>query len=204
MDDSEIKEFIARWQPSGGSERSNYQSFLNELCDVLEVPHPDPAVTDNTENKYIFEKSVVFDNLDGTSSTRFIDLYRRNAFVCETKQGVEQQEAEAPLSAAQKERRKRRKAGHSKRGTASYDDTMLRAKGQAESYARHLPTSEGRPPFLMVIDVGHTIELFAEFSQTGGVYTPFPDPVTHRIKLDRLNYTLTSDYASPVYPIADE
>lgn len=35
----------------------------------------------------------------------------------------------------------------------------------------------------MVIDVGYTIELYAEFSQTGGIYTPFPDPLTYRIRL---------------------
>jgi hypothetical protein len=36
------------------------------------------------------------------------------------------------------------------------------------------------------VDVGHSIELYAEFSQTGGTYVPFPDAKSHRIKLDQL------------------
>ncbi len=178
--------FIDRWKKSGGAERANYQLFLAELCDVLDVPRPEPTVDDDSQNAYVFEKNVVFDNGDGTSSTRRIDLYRRGLFVCETKQGVEKEEQEIVLSEQQIKRRKKKKAGHGKRGTKGYDDTMLRAHGQAQQYARNLPASEGRPPFLIVIDVGHSIELFAEFSQTGGVYTPFPDPQSHRIKLDQL------------------
>ncbi|MCC5808467.1 MAG: hypothetical protein JJU00_19225 [Opitutales bacterium] len=46
--------------------------------------------------------------------------------------------------------------------------------------------AEGRPPFLIVADVGHCIELYAEFSRSGGVYTPFPDARSHRIHLDDL------------------
>jgi hypothetical protein len=49
-----------------------------------------------------------------------------------------------------------------------------------------LPADEGRPPFLVVIDVGNVIELYAEFTCTGGSYTPFPDPRSHRIRLDDL------------------
>ncbi|MAT68930.1 MAG: SAM-dependent methyltransferase [Planctomycetaceae bacterium] len=187
--DAAIAEFIARWQRSGGAERANYQLFLTELCELLEVPRPEPTVQDESANAYVFEKAVAFDNGDGTKSHGWIDLYRRGAFVCETKQGVQQEQqcqGETPLSQRQQSARKQRKTGHGRRGTAAYDDTMLRARGQAEQYARHLPSSEGRPPFLIVADVGHTIELYAEFSQTGGVYTPFPDPSSYRIKLDQL------------------
>src|SRR5215470_15091429 len=36
--------FITRWQgQEGGQERANYALFLTELCDVLDLPHPDPA-----------------------------------------------------------------------------------------------------------------------------------------------------------------
>ena len=36
--------FIARWQGhEGGQERANYALFLTELCDVLDLPHPDVA-----------------------------------------------------------------------------------------------------------------------------------------------------------------
>jgi hypothetical protein len=30
-----VEAFIARWSPSGGGERTNYQLFLSELYDVL-------------------------------------------------------------------------------------------------------------------------------------------------------------------------
>ena len=64
-----------------------------------------------------------------------------------------------------------------------FDDAMLRARGQAEQYARALPAAEGRPPFLVVVDVGNVIELYAEFTRSGATYVPFPDPRSHRIRL---------------------
>jgi hypothetical protein len=37
-------DFIARWQRrEGGQERANDALFLGERCDVLGIPHPDPA-----------------------------------------------------------------------------------------------------------------------------------------------------------------
>ena len=60
---------------------------------------------------------------------------------------------------------------------------MLRARQQAENYARALPASDGRPPFVVVVDVGHVIELYAEFTRSGATYTPYPDPRSHRTRL---------------------
>ncbi len=64
----------------------------------------------------------------------------------------------------------------------------MRARAQGEGYARALPATEGRPPFVVVVvvDVGHVIELYAEFTRSGGTYTPFPDPRSHRIRLEDL------------------
>ena len=171
-------QFITRWTASGGAERSNYQSFLIELCDLLDVPRPDPAAEHDHDNAYVFERAVKFHNGDGTTSTKFIDLYKRGAFVLETKQGVEHEESHEyeALSDAEKERRRNRKKGHGLRGTEAYDRVMRKAYGQAQSYARNLPAQEGRPPFLLVVDVGHSIELYSEFTRSGGAYTPFPDP----------------------------
>jgi hypothetical protein len=42
---------------------------------------------------------------------------------------------------------------------------MIRARGKAEAYAKALPASEGWPPFLVVVDVGHSIELYSEFTR---------------------------------------
>ena len=55
-----------------------------------------------------------------------------------------------------------------------------------ERYAKALPVSEGWPPFLVVVDVGHSIELYADFSLTGKAYLPFPDPRTFRLRLEHL------------------
>ena len=36
---------------------------------------------------------------------------------------------------------------------------------------------------MVVVDVGQRIELYSEFSRSGGTYVPFPDPRSHRIAL---------------------
>jgi hypothetical protein len=43
MAENAIDAFIERWQRSAASERANYQLFLIELCDVLDLPRPEPA-----------------------------------------------------------------------------------------------------------------------------------------------------------------
>lgn len=63
---------------------------------------------------------------------------------------------------------------------------MLKAQNQADQYVRALATEEGRPPFIVVSDVGRSIELYSEFSCSGGTYVPFPDPGHHRIRLEEL------------------
>jgi len=185
VSNAEIDNFIQRWQDSGAAERSNSQTFLNELCDLLEVPRPDPAQAEVEADAYVFERPVTFHHGDGTTSTGFIDLYKRGCFVLESKQGVLAKEPEGPLAKLARKGAKRRK-GVAARQTPAWDEAMIRAKAQAENYIRHLPASEGRPPLVMVADVGHSIELYAEFSMTGGAYLHFPDPQSHRILLEDL------------------
>jgi hypothetical protein len=50
--------FIAKWADSGAAERANKDSFLNELCDVLDVPRPDPTRNDPERDVYVFERKV--------------------------------------------------------------------------------------------------------------------------------------------------
>ena len=160
--DTTIQTFIKRWKDTTGTERANYQLFLTELCALLDLPQPDPSSSGNENNAYVFERRVDFKNGDGSESKGFIDLYRRGAFVCEAKQS-------GKVIAS-----------------SSWDKAMLRARGQAEQYARALPSEEGRPPFLIVTDVGRSIELYAEFSRSGATYTPYPDPRSHRIRIEDL------------------
>lgn len=103
-----ISPFITRWTASAAAERANYQLFLSELCDALDVPRPDPTVADEAANAYVFEKAVPLPQ----GSTGRIDLYRRGCFVLEAKQGSEQHQPPA-LSLHVQERRRRR------RGTAA-------------------------------------------------------------------------------------
>ncbi|GGS10895.1 hypothetical protein GCM10008960_41150 [Deinococcus sedimenti] len=114
--------------------------------------------------------------------TRRIDLYRKGSFVLEAKQGVE---AEVAAEAEQRvlDGKKPTKKGHGTRGTKGWDTFMRRAREQAEGYVKLLPASEGRPPFILVVDVGHVIEIYAEFTRTGGAYLPFPSARTNRIGL---------------------
>ena len=182
-----IQTFINRWQASGAAERANYQLFLAELCDVIGVAHPQPAVESPHENAYVFEKRVP--SAHGT--TNFIDLYKRSCFVLEAKQGSDKAETgRLEFSQAALQRRKQRKTGTAVRGTKSWDTAMEKARQQAQTYARGLPSNEiadGRPPFIIIVDVGNTIALYSEFSRTGGNYIPFPDPSSYRLKLDDLH-----------------
>ncbi|MGC9452303.1 MAG: class I SAM-dependent DNA methyltransferase [Oceanipulchritudo sp.] len=167
----ELDDFIGRWKSSGASERANCQPFLMELCAVLNLPRPEPAKPDHKENAYVFERAVPFTMPDGTTSTGRIDLYKRGCFVLEAKQGAEEGAV---------------RTGHGTRGSGHWDQAMVRAKRQAEDYVHCLPVEEGRPPFILVVDVGHSIEIYSEFSRTGGTYVAFPDPRSHRILLDDL------------------
>lgn len=83
-------DFLVRWAKSEAAERANYQLFLWELCDFLEVPRRDPAVADDSKNLYVFERSVASRHRDGTTSVGRIDLYKHKCFVLEAKQGSEQ------------------------------------------------------------------------------------------------------------------
>ena len=151
--------FIARWQGVMASELSTSQSFVIQLCELLGVapPHPTP------EQDYMFERPITFQHGDGSTSAGRIDCYRRGHFVWESKK---LKPGAVPGKA--------------------FDDALLRARAQAENYARALPAAEGRPPFVVVVDVGHVIELYAEFTRSGATYTPFPDPRSHRIRLAQL------------------
>jgi hypothetical protein len=61
-----IQHFIDRWSASEGAERANYGLFLSELCDILEVPHPNPTRPEDDDNDYVFERRVIFKNPDDT------------------------------------------------------------------------------------------------------------------------------------------
>jgi hypothetical protein len=138
--------FIERWRNSAAAERANYALFLSELCDYLEVPRPDPAVADDSQDQYVFERPVTFRYPTGLSSTGRIHLYKRGCFVLEAKQG-----SQAPEPSLLFEAPHRR--GTAVRGTAGWDLAMLRARNQAEQYAKALPAADGWSPELPSEDI---------------------------------------------------
>lgn len=180
-----VAAFIARWKESGGAERANYVAFLTELCSVLGIDPPQPSVNDPQRDGYVFERAVTFHHPDGSTSSGRIDLYKRGAFVLEAKQGIEA-ESPALFDLAPPDAPATRKRSAAVRGSKRWSDLMVRARGQAEAYAKALPTEEGWPPFLIVCDVGHCFELFADFSGTGKHYVQFPDANGFRVPLDAL------------------
>ena len=133
--------FVDRWKDSGGAELANSQSFLKELCDLLETPQPDPTRPDAASNRYVFEKAVEFNNGDGSVSFGRIDLFRAGCFVLESKQGSERKAAEQAEALATITKTAKKLAGTAARGTAAWDKAMQAARKQAKGYAEAIPKS---------------------------------------------------------------
>lgn len=174
-----LRAFIARWDGTEMAERANYARFLDELCDVLAVPRPEPAT--GSGGAYRYERSVLHHQADDTATTRRIDLYKRGCFILEAKQGANPRQADLFGLRSEADRRS------AVRRSASWAQAMLKAKGQAEGYARDLPADEGWPPFIIVCDVGFCFDVYADFSGTGKHYAQFPDREGFRIYLPDLH-----------------
>jgi hypothetical protein len=91
-----------------------------------------------------------------------MDLYRHGSFLLEAKQGSN---------------KGARKLGSARRDTPAWHQAMNDAYGQALGYATCL---DDPPPFLIVCDIGHCFDLYADFDHTGR-YNPFPSAQRKRI-----------------------
>ncbi len=171
--------FIARWSDSERAERTNAPPFLIELCALLGVPAPDPAR--GGDGPYRFERSVTHYDPEDRATTRRIDLYKRDCFILEAKQGANSR-PQAELFALSSEATRRQVV----RNSPGWAQHMLQAKGQAEGYVRNLPAKEAAPPFLIVCDVGFCFDLYADFSGTGRHYAQFPDGQSFRVYVTEL------------------
>jgi len=183
----QYQDFESRWRKSGGAERANYGLFLQDFCDLIGVDRPDPTTDNPAQDEYVLERAVTFDDGGGKQTTGRIDLYKRGCFILETKQGTntpdEQADAEkAQLGLPVEKRRK----GHAVRGTAKWEQMMKTAYEQALRYVRALPASEPRPPFVVVVDVGHCFDVYSNFAGVGDNYVPFPDSGHYRFFLPAL------------------
>ena len=184
-------DLIAKWAPSGGAEGANAQPFVIDLCDMLGVPRPDPAQEREAANDYVFERSVkhsVKHVERGVTTTNRIDCYRRGRFILESKQSSSQaaRSARAGQLSLLPEDMAPIRGGTARRGTPAWDRAMRRAYAQARGYVGDLPADHAAPPFLVVVDVGHVIELYADFSGQGRNYTQFPNRADYQIPLDAL------------------
>ena len=70
-----VAAFIQRWQGVTASELSTSQSFVIDLCDLLEVPRP------THDLDYMFERPITFQHGDGSTSAGRVDCYKRGHFV---------------------------------------------------------------------------------------------------------------------------
>ena len=183
--DAAIEAFIARWRVSEGAERAAYAQFLSEFCPLIGVEAPHPPTSDAAAVTYRFEYPVTFHDETGLGSTGRIDFYRRGCFVLEAKQSRLKGQPKAVLHAGAASETPEGPRG--RRGAdRAWDVMMLNARRQAEDYARALPPAHGWPPFLLLCDVGHCFELYADFSGQGKNYAQFPDRHRFRIYLDDL------------------
>ena len=185
MGDCGMEAFIERWaHGAGGAERANYQMFLTELCDALGVARPDPNIGGGQLENYVFEAPVRSRETEGKKSNKRIDLYKKGCFILEAKQTqfVEARDLQPAFAGFEApEARGRRHI------SKSWDVVMMRARTQAEGYVFRLPTHHPAPPFLIVCDVGHCLEIYADFTGTGRNYSQFPDRKTYQIFLEDLH-----------------
>lgn len=190
---SDVDLFISRWQGhEGGQERANYALFLTELCDLLGLPHADPASATTEGNDYVFERAVKEVARDGSASMKRIDLYKRDCFVLEAKQSRlsgDKKVGDAPQLPGLESAPRGRRASANR----SWDVLMMNARAQAENYVRLLPASHEPPPFVLVCDVGHCIEVYSNFRRDGKAYDQFPDRRSFRIYLEDLRQEAVRD-----------
>lgn len=175
-----IDSFIQRWRDlPGGTERADYQMFLGELCDALDLPRPNPASAPVAGPAYRFEHPVRGDK----SQPLRIDLYKQDAFVLEAKQsrlaGKDKAiPGQSELFTVEKDQAQVR--------APAWDVLMKNAFNQAWDYANRLDADHDRPPFILVCDVGRGIDVYADFTGQGRNYRPFPNPKRRHIALSDL------------------
>jgi hypothetical protein len=120
----ELKALAEKWAAVPPAERVTSQPFLIDFCSALGVARPDAGRGD-----YSFEYAVQTTNRKtGVTTSNWIDLYRKDHFILESKHVAGDRTAERVLGAAY---------------------------GQAKGYAADIPHAP--PPFLLVLNVGRTL-----------------------------------------------
>jgi hypothetical protein len=146
-----LESFVKKWAASGSAERANKDLFLAELCDVLDVPRPNPATGDAEQDSYVFEREAKKIHEEGPVTLGRIDLYKEGCFILEAKQAAHEEA---------------RRAGKTKRESPAWNVLMRDAYGQALGYARSF---DQPPPFIIACDLGYCFDLYAAFDGSGKV-----------------------------------
>ncbi len=194
-----LEQLLTKWlNREGGAERANYQMFLSELAQALDLPSPEPK--GGKLGTYEFEAPVKSEAALGRKGTGRIDLYKRNCFILEAKQSqLKPGEAAPPDPVEPPPAVIYDLFGHAigtetpAKPAPRYDRLMADARLQAERYALALPAEHRVPPFLIVADIGRAFELYFDWAGNGRGYAPFPDERQYRIGLAEL----TSDAVIP-------
>jgi hypothetical protein len=194
----DVEAFIRRWIGSGGGERSNHPMFCTELCDLIGAPRPDPAGHDHERNDYVFERLVRGHDADEPTSHGRIDLYKRDCFILESKQArLPGGKKAVPVAAGTLSDEA---IARGRRGvTKGWDALMVNARRQAERYVGMLDATHKAPPFLIVCDVGHVLEIYADFTGFGRAYRQFPDRKSFRIYLEDLRDKKVRDFLAAIW-----
>jgi SAM-dependent methyltransferase len=167
------EKFIKTWKNAQGGERSQAQHFLNDFCDLIGVTRP-------MDGDYKYEYP-----LRTNTGTDRMDLYKRGYFIVEAKQTRIKASKKADANQTDLLGVPDEPESQS-RTSRAWDVHMLSARQQAESYARSLPSAHDWPPFIIVCDVGHCFEVYADFTGKGRRYEQFPDKQGFRVFLDDL------------------
>jgi hypothetical protein len=159
----DLQRFVERWQGKVGREQQLAQPFLEDLCVALRTPRPADGALPHEDFQY--EKVV---RVPDSSRSKRLDLYKREHFVLEAKCGRNHpgEPGTAPV-----------------RGSAAYAAYIEGAYNeQARVYASLLP--EGRPPVLIVVDIGHCFWIWR--LDALGQYPGFHSPQRIQIPLAAL------------------
>jgi hypothetical protein len=157
--------FINGWRTNTkGNERANKDSFIRELCAVLNTPPPPQKTGNRDQDTYVFEADILSVKEGGKTTVLKADLYKRGCFLLEAKQGSTV------------------KGAGIQRETPAWHQMMQDARGQAAAYVRSI---DDPPPFIVTCDIGYAFDLYADFDRTG-YYAPFPNAQKSRIYLERL------------------
>ncbi|MEO6151897.1 MAG: type IIL restriction-modification enzyme MmeI, partial [Croceibacterium sp.] len=177
-----VEQLIAKWWgQKGGAERSNFATFVHDLCEALGLPRPSGVAEAGKLGTYEFEGSVPGGSFRSLKAGGSIDLYKRGCFIMEAKQSLlSEAQRRTPDLFDPAESAPRAPSG------ARYDKLMDGARAQAENYAKNLPGDHPPAPFIIVCDVGRAFEIEFDYTGNGRGYGFFPDKQSYRIELPDL------------------